>query len=246
VKVVLGPWFFATQGGKEMKKLFVLIFAGYLLGMAPDFAAGNPVPDWPREYLEIYTFVEKPTELPSYVCAHALVNPGPPEVWENVPLPCYAAKLPYNFAYVPIHVAHLFIGLGGGYKGVECGIETRGEDVTFIGAGTCPGFVMGPSGAGPPAAIAFLSTGPCYDWQFHAGYTIWQNQSTRTGATYFDIVANADYGDYYVLDCDYVLDDTTAVGHGAQWGGTKNIACCENGPTAVEVTTWGKIKGLYR
>jgi hypothetical protein len=233
VKAVFGPWFFATQGGKKMKKLLVLISAGCLMVMAPHFAAGNPIPTNPREFLEIY-IVEEPTELPSYVCAHGL----------NVPLPCYAAKLPYNLACVPIHVAHLSIGPGGGYKGVEYGIETRGEDVTFIGAGNCPGFMMGPGT--PPAAILFLSTGPCYDWQFHAGYACWLNPSSGTGATYFDIVANADYGDYYVLDCDDVLDKTTERVHGAQWGGTKNIACCEAGPTAVELTTWGKVKGLYR
>jgi len=233
-----------------MKKLLVLISAGCLMVTAPHFAAGNPIPVNPREYLEIYTFVEEPIELPSYVCEHALVDPGPPKVWENVPLPCHAAKSPWSFAYVPIHVAHLpsptgYPG-GGGYFGVRYGIVVSGEPVMFIDAEACPGFVMGPSIAGAPAAMQFASLGTCYDWQFHAGYVRWINNSTRTGATYFNIVANADEGDYRVLNCDYVWDETTALGHGAQWGGTKNITCCEDGPTAVELTTWGKIKGLYR
>ena len=234
-----------------MRRLLVLISGFCLTVTVPCFVAGNPVivTDWPREYLEVYTFEEEPAELPSYVCEHALLAPGSPPAYENVPLPCYAPKLPWSIAYVPIHVAHLGSPEnpeGGGYLGVRYGILVSGEPVTFSAANACPGFVMGPSVAGPPTAMLFLSTLECCDWQFHAGYACWMNNSTLTGATYFSIVANADAGDYRVQDCNGVWDEATAIGHGAQWGGTQIITCAVAGPTAVELTTWGKVKAIYR
>lgn len=229
-----------------MKKLLVLISACCLMVMAPDFAEGNPVLSMPWLYLEIYTFAEQPTELPSYVCTHALVDPGPPPVYENADsLPCYAPKNPYEFAYAPIHTATGQTGFPG-FRGNNFGIQVSGEPVSFLGAVACQGFIEGP-GVGP-AAICFLSTGSCYDWKNHSGYTCWFNSSSsRTGATYFDIVANADVGNYYALDCQYTWVKHTAIRGGAQWGGTKTIGCgCVTGPTSVEATTWSEIKGLYR
>jgi hypothetical protein len=227
-----------------MRRLLILIPAFCLTVIAPCLVTGNPVivPDWPREFLEIYTFEEEPAELPSYLCEHAIVDPGPPPWYENLPFPCYAAKVPWSFAYVPIHVEHLGSGSDpedGGYLAVRYGIAALGEPVTFVAAEACSGFLMGPSIAGPPAAILFSSTVGCFDWQFHAGYAYWKNNSTLTDATFFNIVPNADDGDYRVLNCDLQWDETTAIGHGAQWGGTKII-------TAIELTTWGTIKTLYR
>ena len=227
-----------------MRWLWILIIASCLAVVVPHVVCGNPVivPDWPREYLEIYTFEEEPAELPSYVCEHALVEGSFPPWYENLPPPCYALKLPWSLAYVPIHVDHFGSSENpqdGGYMGVRCGIEVLGEPVVFAAASACPGFLVGPSVAGPPAAILFLSTSACHEWQFHAGYTCWMNNSELPDATFFNIVANADAGDCRVLDCNGVWDEATAIGHGAQWGGTQ-IA------TAVQLTTWGKVKALYR
>jgi hypothetical protein len=228
-----------------MKTLLLLVCVVCLMVTAPVSAVGNPVLALPWLYLEIYTFAEQPTELPSCVCGHALLDPGPPPVYENIDtLPCYVPKNPYEFAYVPIHTATGGEGFPG-LRGNNFGIQVSGEPVDFLGAFACQGFVEGP-GVGPDA-ICFLSTGSCYDWRNHSGYTLWFNSSTGTGATYFDIVPNADSGNYYAMDCEYTWSMNTVVRGRAQWGGTKTIGCgCVTGPTSVQATTWGNIKDLYR
>lgn len=228
-----------------MKELLVVICAVCLMVMAADLAEGNLVLAMPWLYLEIYTFAEQPSELPSYVCSHGLVDPGPPPVYENTDtLPCYEPKNPYEFACIPIHTATGEMGFPG-FRGNHFGIQVSGEPVTFLGAVACQGFIEGPGDG--PAAICLLSADSCYTWRNHSGYTCWFNPSSTTGATYFNIVANADAGNYYAMDCEYNWVEHTVIRGGAQWGGAKAIACgCVVGPTGLEASTWSNVKGLYR
>ncbi|KPJ60584.1 MAG: hypothetical protein AMJ46_06220 [Latescibacteria bacterium DG_63] len=59
----------------------------------------------------------------------------------------------------------------------------------------------------------------------------------NTCATWFDIVPSADLGHYKVINCDNEYDTGTVIGGNAQWGSE---------PSTIEMTTWGRIKSLYR
>ncbi|MFH0778438.1 MAG: hypothetical protein V2A71_07375 [Candidatus Eisenbacteria bacterium] len=233
-----------------MKKLLVLISALFL--MAPVVAfAGNANP---HLYLEVYNFEEDPEgglpPMPGYICVHT-EKPC-------LALHCYDVKVPYNFGVVPVHVGKLDLpicetfGLPckepvplGGFLGISIGVVRTGEVVTFQTFTSCPGFLTGPSQAGMPAAILTSSTSGCHDWVDHPGYLYYLNMSTRTGATYFDIVASVDTGLFKLINCHNEYDDGTAIGGRGQWGGSQTIICY-GFPTTVDETTWGKIKGLYR
>jgi hypothetical protein len=211
-----------------MKKLSALIFAACLLVPALGFAQVNPA-----LYLEVYDFgMTEPDPVPDKVC----YCEGPP----TLPIHCYDAKTPgMSYGYVPLHVGKV----PDGFRGVPYGQTTSGAAVIFLSAVACNQFLKSPSTAGEPAAIGFSSTGPCHLWHRHPGYT--KYLTTNVDPTYFQIVNNADLAHNYVLDCDYNYQTGTTVGGQAQWGGTQDIVC-EGDPTNVELTTWGKIKGLYR
>jgi len=132
----------------------------------------------------------------------------------------------------------------GGYLGLGFGAQISGTGMTFMSWNACPGFLKGPSAAGEPAAMLASSTALCHDWVDHEGYMIWMNL-TGTTARYINIIASADLGHAKVINCHNQYDDGTTIGGGVQIGGTQTIICGES-PTAVNTTTWGAIKGLYR
>jgi hypothetical protein len=224
----------------EMKKLFVLL-ALVCCSVIPVAAfAGNAHPNL---YLEIYS---------SSVgrCVHA-VHPGP------LPgeIQCYlAAKVEGSIAYVPIHIGKLDTpplaagwplpcGPGGGFVGVSYGLNMTGYDVdvTALAATACTKFGLGPSIV--PTAIVFSADDACHDWWDHPGYVT--VQSLTENPVYFTIVANSEELAIKVINCQGGLDLGLVIAGGAQWGGSKTLVCGTD-PTSVDLTTWGKIKGLYR
>ena len=123
---------------------------------------------------------------------------------------------------------------------MSCGIASSGLSVTFAGFIACPGFVQGAGSA--PQAIAVSATAACHDIFDHPGYCKYMT-TTYVGATYFDIISNADDGAIKIINCQGNPDPGWEVAGGAQWGGTKTISCYY---VAIEPTTWGKIKAVYR
>ena len=212
--------------------------------------AGNEAP---RLYLEVYRFEENPRDpgpVPGYVCVHQQPTVGT--------LPCFEARLPYNFYAVPIHIGSLdrpicpskgtVCANYGGYLGVVFGVNSTGTGtLTFMMLYACPGFMSFPSYAGEPASCGASSTNLCHDWYDHAGYLVYMNQ-TSTAARYLNVVASADCGFARVINCHYEYDMGTVFGGnpgGVQIGGAQSILCYGE-QTPVQETTWGAIKGFYR
>ena len=205
----------------------------------------------PKLSLEVYRFEEAPNPVPSYVCVHDFHQP-PTE------LPCYDARLPYNYYCVPLHVCALdhpicsTTGVPcagyGGYLGVFFGVQQTaptGHPLTFMSWNACPGFLKGPSAVGEPAACgASTSNLPCHDWMDHEGYLVYLNAGSNTDKVYFDIVNSADLGHLRVISCHSQYDMNTTIGGRVQVGGAQDIVC--PGPTAVEESTWGQIKAICR
>jgi hypothetical protein len=237
-----------------MKKLLIVLAAL----MIPSIVfAGNVAP---RVYLEVYRFEEDPTDpgpVPGYVCVHQQPTVYP---WT---LPCYEARLPYNFYVVPIHIGSLDTPTcpvpgtacaeplpngQGGYLGIFFGVASTGTGtLTFMSWNACDGFLKGPSAAGEPAACGASSTRDCHDWMDHEGYLIYMNL-TSTAARYLNVTTNADLLHTRVINCHNQYDMGTVFGGnpgGVQIGGAQTILCGES-PTPVNATTWGAIKGLYR
>lgn len=229
-----------------MKKLLTILIAACFCMIPVTVFAGNAMP---YLYLEIYTTDAEFDPLPDYVCVDAKPLTGA--------LPCFAVRYPYNFAYMPLHVGALDGPICtttgpacesfGGYLGVPFGVQQVAANLTtFMSWNACPGFLKGPSGAGEPAACLASSFSGCHDWWDHLGYVIYLNMSTKTTDARFNVVASADVAHYKVINCANLYDNNTQIGGGAQWGPTQTIVCPLAGPTSVELTTWGKIKGLYR
>jgi hypothetical protein len=233
-----------------MKKLLVLLIAACFCLVPTMALAGNTSPTL---YLEIYMLDYDPDD-PGPPPANLCVHPSRPLVGE---LPCFSPKAPYNFGIVPIHIGKLDTdpakggvlapgwplpcGPGGGYDVISVGVAKTGTAVTYVGITGCPGFLQGPGT--PPAAILFAATTACHDWLDHPCYVKYMSTTAMT-ATFFTIVANTDDGLIQLINCQ-LGQEIPAVGGGAQWGGTKSIVCGLD-PTAVDLTTWGNIKGLYR
>jgi hypothetical protein len=219
-----------------MKKLLVLLIATCFCLVSSMALAGNTNPTL---YLEIYMYdydPDDPGPAPAELCFH---NPGPP-VGE---LPCYSPKAPYRFGIVPLHIGKLDLPIavgwpppiptGGGYAGVAYGVASSGVAVLYLSFMACPGFNQGPGTA--PGAIVAAAFTQCQDWMDHPGYCKYIS-TENVGATYFDVVNNAEEGKYVVINCQLAYD-VTSIGGRAQWGVD---------PTGVDLSTWGKIKGLYR
>jgi hypothetical protein len=136
----------------------------------------------------------------------------------------------------------------GGYLGLTLGVASSGEPVLFTALFACPGFAVGPSSAGWPAAIVVSSMESCHGRWDHPLYLVFANNSALAGATYFDIVDSADSMkdnmNHHVINCSNEYDANTMIACRAQWGGDQDITCGEI--VAVENTTWGRIKALYR
>jgi len=198
----------------------------------------------PRLYLEIYMYDTDPDSYlprPAGLCSHSS---------QVAVIPCYSAKGPNYYGVVPIHISALDSplargwpppsGPGGGYITVSCGIATSGVTLTFLGFSPCYGFL---EGAGtPPQSIVVSATSSCHGVLDHPGYCKYLS-NTNVGATYFNIVNNADDGAIKIVNCQASLDYGVGVGGGAQWGGAKTITCYS---IPLEAGTWGKIKALYR
>ncbi|KPJ60591.1 MAG: hypothetical protein AMJ46_06260 [Latescibacteria bacterium DG_63] len=205
----------------------------------------------PKLYLEAFTTDELPSyPPPSYVCSHE-EEPGP--------IQCYVPKARWSYLYLPVHIDNLDetcpIGTVpncdnyGGYLALALGVASSGEPVLFTALFACPGFCLGPSIAGWPGAIVVAAIDDdCHDRWDHPLYLVYANHSCLTGATYFDIVDNADgmHNDmnHHIINCSHEYDANTVIACRAQWGGDKDITCGEI--VAVEATTWGRIKALYR
>ncbi|KPJ61663.1 MAG: hypothetical protein AMJ46_00875 [Latescibacteria bacterium DG_63] len=204
-----------------MKKLLILISAACLLIPALVFGQNAN----PMLYLEIYDSD-----------AHCIC----PYVRGGDPLPCYRPlpKAQWMPAYIFIHVAKV----ENGYLGVPFGMVTSGGAM-FSSCTACPGFLKGPSSAGEPAAVIVSSTALCHPWNDHPIYCMWLSQDGNDET--WTLVASADLGHYYVINCLNEYDFGTTLGHGAAWAATNPLVCAGD-PTPVEETTWGKIKGLYR
>jgi hypothetical protein len=223
-----------------MKKLMIILATACICLFAVPSMAGNTHPG-PYFYLEVYT---GDTDVaPPVACVHTV-----PLVGE---IPCWAPKNhAYAYGFVPLHIGKLDepiaqgwpvpIPTGGGYAGVTYGVAQSGSFVIFLSFVACPGFNQGP-GTAPGAIVAGAFT-MCHDWMDHPGYC--KYLCPDVAATYFDITNNSDEGKYASINCQVAYDVTT-IGGRAQWGGTKDVTCAMD-PTAVEQTTWGKIKGLYR
>jgi hypothetical protein len=201
-----------------MKKVLVAVSFVCLLVPAMVFAQGNANPNI---YLEIYADE-----------AHCTC-PGPP-------LPCYRSdtKAQYLPTYIFLHVARV----ENGYKGLPFGMVTDGNAM-FTACTACPGFQKGPSTAGEPAAVIVSSTGECHQWQQHPVYCMWL--SNDAAGEIWTVVSSADLGHYMVINCDNEYDSGTTLGHGAEWSTNQSFACATGGD-AVEQTSWGRIKSLYR
>lgn len=228
-----------------MKKLLIALAA---LMIPVVVFAGNPTPTL---YLEVYGFEEEPMPVPTYVCTHE----GSPFAGL---LPCFSVRMPYMTYYVPIHIGKLVdictttgpeCATHGGFVGVPFGVTQtapEGTPLTFMSWNACPGFLKGVSVAGEPAACSSNSTTGCKDWFSHTGYLSYLNLSTNmTRKVLLNIGPNADVGHNKVINCAFTYDEGTAVGGGAEIDDAQTIVCAGD-PTAVEQTTWGKIKGLYR
>jgi hypothetical protein len=222
-----------------MKKLLILVAAASLFVPVLLYAA-PPQNAHPALFLDIYSFKPKPSTLPAYICTHDIGVPA---------VQCYAGPLKPagSWGYVIIHVCKLDPIPPGGFIAVYFGMEASGVELPdFISVNACPGWLKAPSTAGEPMATGFASIGGiCRDWTYHPGYVLWNDTwgSVPTNATYFDIVNSADLLHHNISNCLNEYDPTT-IGGRAQWGADKTIQC--EGSTAVELTTWGKIKGLYR
>jgi len=235
-----------------MKTLLVLLAAAcfFLVPVVAQAGNANPV-----VYLEVYMYDTDPDD-PDFGCV--ALGTCPEICFHNSPIPydtplhCYSPKLPYMFAVVPIHVAKmdppiaqgwpLPCGPGGGYVQVSTGITRSGAPATFLGFSACPNFLAGPSA--PPLDILFSATTACHDWRDHPCYGKWMSTSSVV-ASFFDITGNVNNGMITNLINCQLGTEIPAIGGRGQWGGTQTIEC-PFGPTAVDVTTWGKIKGLYR
>ncbi len=203
-----------------MKKLLILISAACLL--LPALAFGQNAA--PRLYLEI--------AANDGMCMCV----GPP-------LQCYrfgdaSSKFAWMPSWIYVHVGKV----ENGFLGVPFGMVNSGAAI-FASCTACPGFLKGPSTAGEPAAVIVSSTGPCYQWQYHPVYCMWQAQDSN--ADLFTLVASADLGHHNVINCLNQYDTGTTLGHGAEWSANQTLVCGGD-PTATELTTWGAIKGLYR
>jgi hypothetical protein len=224
-----------------MKKLFVLL-AVVCFSVVPAVTFGTN--SHPTLYLEIYAGS-------TGRCVHA-VHPGP------LPgeIQCYyGTKDEGTTAYIPIHIGKLDTpplaqgwplpcGPGGGFDGVSYGLATSGEwdvDVECVSVTPCTGFGVGPGLC--PSAIVFAASDACHDWWDHPGYV--RVGSLNATPVTFSIVQNSQELALSVINCQGGLDVGRVVGGGAQWGGTKTIVCATD-PTSVDLTTWGRIKGLYR
>lgn len=211
----------------------------------------------PCPFLEISMF-DEPSPPPEYaqaVCYHQWIY-RPPYYEGPMEPACFAAKPPYMYATLAVHIGCLddpicpTVGPGceqyGGFTGFAFGISTTGFPVSYLSFTPCPGFTENPSQAGAPAAISVSSTSGCRISSNHVGYLTYLNGTSAVGATYFDIVPNADLGYFKVVNCAGTYDEGTTIGGRAQWGGTKTLTCLTGGRTDVRPTTWGGIKALYR
>ncbi|MCX5800054.1 MAG: hypothetical protein NTX17_01495 [Candidatus Eisenbacteria bacterium] len=171
-------------------------------------------------------------EAPADVCTFRGENP-------EAPMQCYAEKLTAgNFGFLSVHV-----GLApNGFTGVAFGIRANGSPVTFLGFVPCPGFSIVVSNPGIPSAIMVTSSTGCRASWEAVGYL--EYVCSGTGPTYFDIVPNADFPDFKVVNCDYTFD-LSILGVGAQWGGMQELECVY-GWDSIESTTWGKVKAMFR
>jgi hypothetical protein len=226
-RVAGGNWFDFSTTGSGVNPLSFAVETSLVVG-------GNYNP---RLYLEIYEFESDPDDpgpAPSYLRGHAS-----PEQ-----MSCYAAKERYHYACVPIHVDNLSYpiakgwpatyGPGGGFVGVECGVASSGVACTYVGFTPCPGWLQGPGTA--PGSIVVAAFDKCHDWNDHPGYLKYVSTSSNLGASYFDIVDNADEGGARVINCQAALDMNTEVSGRAQWGGTQTIACAMAGTEPLAVT----------
>jgi hypothetical protein len=232
-----------------MKKLLIVLAALMIPTMA---VAGNVAP---KLWLEVNYQADDPTdpEGPGYL-VNPCVHPAPTSY--PFTLPCFAPRIPYNFYVVPIHIGQLDRPICptaggspclnyGGYLGLGFGAAlTGGTGITFMSWNACPGFLKGPSITGEPSSMLSSSTDLCHDWYDHEGYMLWLNGSGTT-ARYINIVASADLGHNKLINCANMYDEGTTIGGGVQIGGAQTIVCGDS-PTAVNNTTWGAIKGLYR
>ncbi len=211
----------------------------------------------PTLYLEIYGFEQDPTDtLPDYVCTH-------PENTYPIYLPCSAAKSPYGYGFLAIHVGRLdnptcpTVGPQcfqyGGYAGLCFGVIHTGQPALYMSFNACPGFLVGYGGGA--ADIMVTSAGACHDWHDHPGYLKYVNLSPNTERTYFRIVENSSLGFLKVINCSMEYDYSTEIDGCVAWGGTvydpsecyfQHMAEYFCGFTPVEATTWGAMKTLYR
>jgi hypothetical protein len=217
-----------------MKKVLILISAACLLLPAMALGAGNANP---YIYLEIDdrepVLEEPPIPAPMCYC-------------EGPPLKCYRygesatyTKNPYQPTWVYLHIAKT----ENGFRGVAFGMSKTSGNSVWTGCNNCPDFLMGPCSS--PSACIVSSTGPCHQWQNHPAYCTWTARADVNVPDIYVIVASSDLGHHKVMNCDFEYDDNTSLGHGAEWAPTQSLVCGAD-PTAVELTTWGAIKGLYR
>ncbi len=229
-----------------MKWLSTLALMLCLALPAPALAGNSQ----PALYLEAYSSADIPTSpAPSYICSHGE---------QTGTLHCYDSKAPRGFLYLVVHVDKLDATCPnepgppcanyGGYLGLPFGIRISGDPVVFTCVFPCPGFAVGPSLAGWPAAIVVSTLGGpeygCRDRWDNPCYLGYYNNSEGTGATFFDMVTSADGDPLHVINCAFQFDPGTVVGCNAQWGGQQTAPCLALVP--VQATTWGHIKQMYR
>jgi hypothetical protein len=238
----------------DMKTLLVFLLAACFCLVPVAALFGNTAPTL---YLEIYGYDVDPDDpdvgcIAAGTCPELCYHIAVPQVGE---IQCYIPKVNFQIAAIPIHVAKLDTpplapgwplpcGPGGGWVTISCGITRTGATATVLGLSVCPVFLQGPGTV--PAAILYTATTQCHDWYDHGAYMKYMN-TTSTAASYFDITTNADDGILLLKNCQAIdeIPPQLLVGGRAQWGGTKSVTCAA-GETGIDLTTWGKIKGLYR
>lgn len=227
-----------------MKRLSALLAILCLLIPAVALAVNTA----PKLYLEAFGTEELPqSPAPSFVCQYESSKPGA--------ISCYAPKASWTSLYLAVHIDNLGQTCPnpagpaceefGGYKALPFGVAVSGEPAAFTTMFACPGFALGPSLAGAPGAVVVAGLGlACMSSVYHPCYLGFVNNSRCVGATYFDIVPNADLGHYKLVNCSYTYDENTTVACRAQWGGHQNTTCVVLVP--VQATTWGRLKGMFR
>ncbi len=212
-----------------MRAILVITILAFCLFPTLGFAEGNPSP------VLVLIIRDSPSgEPPDDAC----VYPSGQDPYDI--LECYHAKpAAGSYAFISVHAGRT----RNGFTGLPFGIKVSGSPVTFLEFVPCPGYVLVLSQSGIPSAILVTSTVGCRLPREAVGYL--KYVCADTNPTFFEIVPNADFGHFKVINCDYTYDEGTINAGSVQWGHPQMIVCSYV-YLHTEACSWGKIKSLFR